>query len=55
MATSSQLGQLDNTKGVIPYLAVEPDEFEAELARLRVGAIDETTFQPWRLRRVIGQ
>jgi sulfite reductase beta subunit-like hemoprotein len=56
MATPSQPGLMDNTKGVIPYLAVEPDEFEAELARLRSGAIDETTFQPWRLRRgVYGQ
>jgi len=50
------VGTFNNTVGVIPYLALEPDEFEAEVARYRAGGIEETTFTPWRLRRgVYGQ
>jgi sulfite reductase beta subunit-like hemoprotein len=47
---------VDNARGVIPYLAAEPDEFDAEVKRLRSGEINETSFTPWRLRRgVYGQ
>ena len=56
MTTSGTAGLVDNDKGVIPYLAIEPEEFEAEMRRYRSGEIDDTTFTPWRLRRgVYGQ
>jgi sulfite reductase beta subunit-like hemoprotein len=49
-------GIADNTKGVIPYLAVEPDEFDVEVKRFRAQEIGDTVFTPWRLRRgVYGQ
>ena len=56
MARTEQVGLVDNTKGVVPYLAPEPDEFDVEVARYRRGEIDDTRFTPWRLRRgVYGQ
>ena len=56
MTTSDTVGLIDNTKGVIPYLAIEPEEFEAEARRYRAGEIDDAVFTPWRLRRgVYGQ
>ena len=53
MAASAQPGLIDNTKGVIPYLAVEPDEFQVEAAKYRAGEFDDKVFTPWRLRRGI--
>ena len=56
MTTTGTAGLIDNTKGVIPYLAIEPEEFEAEAKRYRSGEIDDAVFTPWRLRRgVYGQ
>lgn len=53
---SAQHSHKNNTKGVIPYLAVEPDEFDTQVERYRKGEIDDTAFTPWRLRRgVYGQ
>jgi sulfite reductase beta subunit-like hemoprotein len=53
MPIASTAGLVDNTKGVIPYLALEPEEFAVEAARYRAGEIDDTQFTPWRLRRGI--
>ena len=56
MASIAGAGTVNNMKGVVPYLAPEPDEFDVEAARFRSGEIDETRFTPWRLRRgVYGQ
>ena len=56
MASVERVGLVDNTKGVVPYLAPEPDEFDLEVVRFRKGETDETRFTPWRLRRgVYGQ
>ena len=56
MASTTQVGFVDNTKGVVPYLAPEPNEFDAEVQRFRGSEIEETVFTPWRLRRgVYGQ
>ena len=56
MANADRPGLVDNSKGVIPYLAAEPDEFDVEAARYIAGEIDDTVFTPWRLRRgVYGQ
>ena len=56
MATAKSIGIVDNDKGVIPYLAAEPDEFAVETKRYRSGEIDDSEFTPWRLRRgVYGQ
>ena len=56
MASIKRPGTVDNTKGVIPYLAVEPDEFDVEVKRFRAEEIDDKVFTPWRLRRgVYGQ
>ena len=51
MATAKSIGIVDNDKGVIPYLAAEPDEFAVETKRYRSGEIDDSEFTPWRLRR----
>lgn len=56
MAGTALPGRVDNRLGVIPYLAAEPDEFEAEVQRFRSEKITDTQFTPWRLRRgVYGQ
>ena len=56
MSTAQSVGMVDNDKGVIPYLAIEPDEFAIETKRFRSGEIDDSVFTPWRLRRgVYGQ
>ncbi|MBM3940776.1 MAG: nitrite/sulfite reductase [SAR202 cluster bacterium] len=56
MAVGSKPGLRDNRVGVIPYLAVEPDEFDAEVKKYRAGEMGDSQFTPWRLRRgVYGQ
>ena len=56
MASTERVGVVDNTKGVVPYLAPEADEFDQEVERFRSDEIGETIFTPWRLRRgVYGQ
>ncbi len=53
---TERVGAQDNTKGVIPYLAEEPAEFEAQVERFQAEELDETAFIPWRLiRGVYGQ
>lgn len=56
MAKNRPPGIVDNTKGVVPYLAPEVTEFEAEALRYKKGEIEDAVFTPWRLRRgVYGQ
>ena len=56
MSSKERSGLIDNTKGVVPYLAPEPDELDLEVVKFRKGEIEETAFVPWRLRRgVYGQ
>ena len=56
MAKNRSPGIVDNTKGVVPYLAPEVTEFEAEALRYKKGKLEDAVFTPWRLRRgVYGQ